>query len=182
MNIRVDLQEPIYDGKEVLFRSPVDCSQITGLILYYPENGIITSREFAFTDAHGHDVGDIDHLFSEDVVVKVILDLVASKAFVQNADTNAYLEGRFTELEAAIGSGGGGGTAGAVLYTPQSLTDSQMSQAQMNIGAVSLNLFNGFANSMSEQVSANTAAIGDIDAALDELHAYAQNLIAGGDA
>lgn len=27
-----------------------------------------------------------------------------------------------------------------------------------------------------------TASIGDIDAALDELHAYAQNLIAGGDA
>lgn len=125
MNIRVDLQEPIYDGKEVLFRSPVDCSEVTGLILYYPENGITTSREFAFTDAHGHDVGNIDHLFSEDVVVKVIIDLIASKAFVQNADTNAYLEGRFADLEEAIG---------------------------------------------------------DIDAALDELHTYAQNLIAGGDA
>lgn len=125
MNIRVDLQHNIYDGMEVVFRSPVDCSQVTGLILYYPENDIITSREFAFTDAHGHNVGDIDHLFSEDAVVKVILDLIASKAFVQNADTNAYLEGRFEEI---------------------------------------------------------TASIGDIDAALDELHAYAQNLIAGGGA
>lgn len=125
MNIRVDLQHNIYDGREVVFRSPVDCSQVTGLIVYYPENGVTTSREFAFTDAHGNNVGDIDHLFSEDVVVKVILDLTASKAFVQNADTNAYLEGRFEEI---------------------------------------------------------TASIGDIDAALDELHAYAQNLIAGGDA
>lgn len=125
MNIRVDLQHNIYDGREVVFRSPVDCSQVTGLIVYYPENGVTTSREFAFTDAHGNNVGDIDHLFGEDVVVKVILDLTASKAFVQNADTNAYLEGRFEEI---------------------------------------------------------TASIGDIDAALDELHAYAQNLIAGGDA
>jgi hypothetical protein len=125
MNIRVDLQHNIYDGTEVVFRSPVDCSQVTGLIVYYPENGVTTSREFAFTDAHGNNVGDIDHLFGEDVVVKVILDLTASKAFVQNADTNAYLEGRFEEI---------------------------------------------------------TASIGDIDAALDELHAYAQNLIAGGDA
>lgn len=125
MNIRVDLQNNIYDGMEVVFRSPVDCSQVTGLIVYYPENGVTASREFAFTDAHGNNVGDIDHLFSENVVVKVILDLLTSKAFVQNADTNAYLEGRFEEI---------------------------------------------------------ITSIGDIDAALDELHAYAQNLIAGGDA
>ena len=105
-NIRVDLSTPIYDGAEVVFRSPVDCSQVTGLIVYY--NG--GSQEFVFADAHGNDVGDIDHLFAEDVVVKVILDVTTSMAFVQNADTNAYLENRFAELEAKIGTGGGGVT------------------------------------------------------------------------
>ena len=107
MNIRVDLDTPIYDGREVVFRSPVDCSQITGLILYYPDNGNTSSKEFAFADAHGNNVGDIDHLFAENVVVKVILDLETNMAFVQNADTNAYLEGRFAELEGKIGTGGG---------------------------------------------------------------------------
>lgn len=102
MNIRVDLNTPIKDGMDVLFRSPVDCSQITGLVLYY--NG--ESQEFAFTDAHGNNVGDVDHLFAENVVVKVILDVAAGKAFVQNADTNAYLEGRFQELEDQIRNGG----------------------------------------------------------------------------
>lgn len=34
-----------------------------------------------------------------------------------------------------IGSGGGGGTANAVLYTPQTLTDAQKLQARTNIGA-----------------------------------------------
>ena len=95
MNIRVDLNYPIKDGTEVVFRSPVDCSQITGLKVYYLEDGITTYREFAFADAHGNNVGDIDHLFAENVVVKVILDVTTSMAFVQNADTNAYLEGRF---------------------------------------------------------------------------------------
>lgn len=95
MNIRVDLNTPIFDGAEVVFRSPVDCSQITGLILYYPDNGNTVSKEFAFADAHGNNVGDIDHLFAENVVVKVILDVTTSMAFVQNADTNAYLESRF---------------------------------------------------------------------------------------
>ena len=106
MNIRVDLTTPIYDGTEVVFRSPVDCSQITGLIVYYWDNGSTASKEFAFADAHGNNVGDIDHLFAENVVVKVILDLKTNMAFVQNADTNAYLEGRFAELEEAIGAGG----------------------------------------------------------------------------
>lgn len=102
MNIRVDLNIPINDGKEVVFRSPVDCSQVTGLIVYYPENGNTVSKEFAFADAHGNNVGDIDHLFAEDVVVKVILDVTKSMAFVQNADTNAYLEGRFAGIETTI--------------------------------------------------------------------------------
>ena len=92
MNIRVNLNTNINDGTEVVFRSPVDCSQITGLIVYYIEDGNICSKEFAFADAHGNNVGNIDHLFAENVVVNVILDVTTSMAFVQNADTNAYLE------------------------------------------------------------------------------------------
>lgn len=99
-NIRVDLDTPIKDGTEVVFRSPVDCSQVTGLIVYY--NG--GSQEFMFADAHGNNVGDIDHLFAENVAVKVILDVTTGMAFVQNADTNAYLEGRFESLEKKVGS------------------------------------------------------------------------------
>ena len=98
MNIRVDLTTPITDGTEVVFRSPVDCSEITGLIVYCNDD----SKEFALADAHGNNVGDIDHLFAENVVVKVILDVTHSMAYVQNADTNAYLEERFKELEDKI--------------------------------------------------------------------------------
>ena len=132
MNIRVDLNTPIRDGMDVKFRSPVDCSQITGLIVCY--NG--ESKEFAFADAHGNNVGDIDHLFAENVVVKVILDFTTGMAFVQNADTNAYLEGRFQELEEKIGKGGGGSVADAVLYTEQDITEEQQEQARKNIGAM----------------------------------------------
>lgn len=113
-NIRVDLNTKIQDGSEIVFRSPVDCSAITGLIVYYPgEDENTTSKEFALADAHGNNVGDIDHLFAENVVVKVILDVTGGMAFVQNADTNAYLEGRFEALEEMIG-GGGGGSGGGV--------------------------------------------------------------------
>lgn len=103
MNIRVDLNISIKDGTEVVFRSPVDCSQITGLIVYYiGDDGNASCKEFAFADSHGNNVGDIDHLFAENVAVKVILDVTTGMAFVQNADTNAYLEGRFEDLEGKI--------------------------------------------------------------------------------
>ena len=95
-NIRVDLNETIKDGSAIMFRSPVDCSAITGLIVYYvAENGAGTSKEFVLADAHGHNVGDIDHLFAENAVVKVILDVTVGMAYVQNADTNAYIERTF---------------------------------------------------------------------------------------
>ena len=105
-NIRVDLDYMINDGSSVVFRSPCDCTEITGLIVYYiAADGKQTSKEFALADAHGENVGDIPHLFAENVVVKVILDVTSGMAFVQNADTNAYLEGRFAELEKSVRSG-----------------------------------------------------------------------------
>ncbi len=109
-NIRVDVDYTIKDGTEIKFRSPVDCSQITGLIVYYPgADGNIVPKVFALSDAHGNNVGDIDHLFAEDVVVKVILDVTKGMAFVQNADTNAYLEaalaGKYPAIEDAYSPG-----------------------------------------------------------------------------
>lgn len=98
-NIRVDVDYTIKDGTEIKFRSPVDCSTITGLKVYYlGADGNTASKVFDLADAHGNNVGDIDHLFAEDVVVKVILDVGKNMAFVQNADTNAYLESRFEEV------------------------------------------------------------------------------------
>ena len=112
-NIRIDLDTTIYNGQNITFKSPCDCSAITGLIIYYPDVtlGGVVSQVFKFTDAHGHDVGTVDELFAEDVLVKVILDTTTSKAFVQNADTNAYLEGRFEDLLNQIGGLIGSGTS-----------------------------------------------------------------------
>ena len=136
MNIRVDLKAPIIDGTEVVFRSPVDCSQVTGLKVYY--NGEAT--EFTLADAHGNNVGDIDHLFAENVVVKVILDLTTRMAFVQNADTNAYLEGRFAE---------------GVTHTPQKLTEEEKAMARRNIGAAKA----GSSGSVSAEIVDNKLVV-----------------------
>ena len=96
--IRVDSPTAMYDGQTITFKSPADCSQITGLIVYYPEGNGTTSKDFKFVDAHGVDVGSgTISLFAANVLVKVVLDIDDGKAYVQNADTNAYLEGKLAE-------------------------------------------------------------------------------------
>ena len=91
-NIRVDSAVSLYDGQTITFRSPADCSEVTGLIVYYPDRLETVSKVFQLTDAHGENVGNIDHLFASDAIVKVVMDVENLKAYVQNADTNAYLE------------------------------------------------------------------------------------------
>lgn len=100
-NIRVDLESPVFYGQDIIFKSPADCSTVTGLIVYYPDGGSTTSKVFQFADAHGNNVGSVS-LFSENVLVTVILDTMLNRAYVQNADTNAYLERQFAS-KAPIG-------------------------------------------------------------------------------
>lgn len=95
-NIRVDSPISLFDGQAVSFKSPANCSTVTGLRVYYPEGDTTVSKVFQFADAHGNNVGGLD-LFASNVVVKVILDVSNSLAFVQNADTNAYLEGELAK-------------------------------------------------------------------------------------
>lgn len=96
--IRIDLEIPVFNGQSLIFKSPADCSDITGLVIYYPEGDTTTSKDFKFVDAHGVDVGSgTFSLFAANSLVKVVLDIKQGKAFVQNADTNAYLEGKLAE-------------------------------------------------------------------------------------
>ena len=97
-NIRVDSPVAVYSGLTLTFKSPADCSQVTGLSVYYQQDDQEVKTEFQFADAHGNNVGDLD-LFAASAVVKVVLDTAHSRAYVQNADTNAYLEGKFRPLE-----------------------------------------------------------------------------------
>lgn len=101
--IRVDLESAVANGQALTFKSPADCSNITGLIIYYPAGNTTTSKTFKFVDAHGVDVGSgTVSLFAANALVKVVLDIDSGKAYIQNADTNAYLEGKFAELQQII--------------------------------------------------------------------------------
>lgn len=94
--IRVDVSHPIKNGSSVSFKAPCDCNAVAGLKVYFPnDGGIATSQVFLFTDAHGNNLTGIGHLFATGALVKVILNLDEGKAYIQNADTNKYLEEQF---------------------------------------------------------------------------------------
>ena len=104
-NIRVNLDYTIYDGAQVSFKSPADCSLVTGLIIYYPDaNKNEQSKEFKFADANAKDISDLNNVFGKNAIVKVILDVSSSKAFIQNANTNAYLEGELSKRFNSVAS------------------------------------------------------------------------------
>ena len=86
--IKVELKNPIIDGQPITFVAPCDCSDATGLKVSYPGG----TKEFVFKDSHGNDLTEINELFLTGAYVRVIVDVANGNAFIQNADTNAYLE------------------------------------------------------------------------------------------
>lgn len=107
--IVVAIDHFIEQGSSIKFKAPVDCSAITKLQVQYNTAGETTSKVFAFADANGNDIGEVANLFAADAIVKVILDIEANidgngmgAAFVQNANTNAYLEERLDNISNAM--------------------------------------------------------------------------------
>lgn len=97
-NIRIDLNHKPLDGETVTFKAPCDAKDITGLKIYYTnEAKAVVFEDFTLNDANVGNIGVLDNIFSAGAIVKVILDTDANNAFVQNADTNAYLEGKLAE-------------------------------------------------------------------------------------
>ncbi len=165
MNVRVNLNYPIYDGAEIVFRAPCDASEVTGLIVYYPGDAGEVSSVFTFADAHANDLGNIDALFAAGAVVKVIIDTDTNMAFVQNAATNAYLEEKFA------GIGGGGTVDLSNYYTKEEVN--QLAEKLVN-DLPSLGL--ATTNYVDETLD---TAIGDISTALDGIIAMQEYLMSG---
>lgn len=99
-SIKAEVNFTISDGCSIAFKAPCDASAVTNLIVYYPNAyGETTSQTFTFKDAHGNNLANIDNLFASGAMIKVVLDTVNSGVYIQNADTNAYLEGMFNLLQ-----------------------------------------------------------------------------------
>lgn len=102
-NIKLTLDHPLVDGENVTFKAPCDCTAVTGLKVYYTtlteDSASTTSKTFTFKDAHLNDISSLGNLFVSGAYVKVILDTTNNYAYIQNADTNGYIEDKITTHE-----------------------------------------------------------------------------------
>lgn len=107
--IEIDVSHFIEEGSEIKFRAP-DAGDVTSKLRIKDKDG--NSKDFAFADANGNDVGEVNNLFAKDAVVKVILADIngtvenpkLGRAFVQNADTNQYLENELSNAKNRLDS------------------------------------------------------------------------------
>jgi len=89
--IKVISKCELFDGMSITFKAPCDCTAVDGLNVYYNEY----SQSFSFRDSHGNNLAGLDDLFAEGAYIKAILDTGRGYAFLQNADTNSYIENNF---------------------------------------------------------------------------------------
>lgn len=98
--IKLTLNHPLVDGENVTFKAPCDCTAVTGLKIYYvtltEDAETEVNQTFTFKDAHGNDLTNVGNLFTNGAYIKAILDTTNNYAYLQNADTNAYLESAMT--------------------------------------------------------------------------------------
>lgn len=96
--IKVTSKQPIYNGSVITFEAPCDCTEVDYLKVCYPilsEGEIVnTFTTFALVDAHNREVAGIGNLFEEGAYVRVVLDVDNEYAYIQNGDTNSYLENK----------------------------------------------------------------------------------------
>lgn len=74
-------EEQIFDGKQITFRAPCDCTSPSGIR--------INGAAFSFVDAMGNAVVKTSSYFKKDAMLSVILDVTNSKAYLQNTVGNA---------------------------------------------------------------------------------------------
>lgn len=79
---------PAVTGEEITIKTPCSCSDVTGVQI----NGVA----FPFYDASGNSLADMTGLFAKDSLIRVLIDADKMRAYILNANTNSYIEGKFT--------------------------------------------------------------------------------------
>lgn len=97
-NIKITINGVLMDGHEVSFKAPCDCTAFEKLDVHYVEDQTQKNKLFTLKDTHGNTLTGIGNLFGKGAVVKVLLDTVNSAAYIQNADTNGYLENKLSQM------------------------------------------------------------------------------------
>ena len=91
-NIKITVEGPLMDGHRITFKAPCNCDVVEKLDVRYMENNTQKSKLFTMRDTQGNDLTGLGNLFFGGTYVDVVLDPNSGTAYLQNANTNGYLE------------------------------------------------------------------------------------------
>ena len=94
-NLKIDLPvgATISDGKQITFKAPCDCSEVTALLI----DGVV----YALVDASGNVVAG-GNSFVANAMISVIVDTDENKAFLQNAANATFPIATQAEAESGM--------------------------------------------------------------------------------
>ena len=98
-NLKITVEGALMDGHQVTFKAPCACTAIDKLDVRYIESGQQKSKLFTMKDTHGNILNGLGNLFDAGAYVHVILDTTTGSAYLQNGDTNGYLENKFSDKQ-----------------------------------------------------------------------------------
>ena len=98
-NIKITVEGPLMNGHKITFKAPCNCDVVEKLDVRYIEDNTQKSKLFTMKDSHGNDLTGLGNLFYKDAYVDVVLDPNSRSAYLQNAGTNGYLEGKITPVD-----------------------------------------------------------------------------------
>lgn len=97
-NIKITVDGALLDGHKVTFKAPCDCTAVEKLDVYHIKNNTQMHDLFTMKDTHGNELEGIGNLFQAGAYVHCILDTTNKVAYLQNADTNGYIEANLVKL------------------------------------------------------------------------------------
>lgn len=106
--IKANIGYPPANGKQMSFRAPCNSADTDGLV--------VNDVEYTLVDADGYNIAKTPNLWNNGSMVSVILDTINHRAYVQNVNTNGYLEGAFDSIKEQVTQ------ISAVLADKESLT------------------------------------------------------------
>ena len=101
-NIRIVVDGPLMDGHKLTFKAPCDCSDMEYLDVRYMKDNTQVSKLFTMKDANCNALTVTQNLFAKDSYVSVILDTKKGRAYLQNANTNNYIESTFMRSDKIV--------------------------------------------------------------------------------
>lgn len=141
----------VCDGSMVKFWAPCACANVTGGL-------VINGKSYTIVDAHCECVAGSGDIWGAGAEISVVIDDTNAHAYIQNGDTNSYLEGKFGAVKQALDAlqGNAKMATGFYIGTGEVESPEPLGQITTDFAPKAVMLFNNRTSATSTHIHAFT--------------------------